>query len=251
MFNKKDTSINQDKIILDEINPGVEISTERPLYNSLLSDSSMTIITDAEPFYPVQRTIEEIIDEVENLKARVIEYESRILNQDSNFRALKKIKFPHLKHEIVLTSGSIVNGTIIQENSDKITVKTQIGQLSIDKANITTIKDIAPNEPDVEFKGDATEEIYSDHRIFDGQIYNSGFRRADFVRVVYNLWDENANLVAKDSAFVGGTDIIFASGIISDTSIEPGYTQNFRVFVNADSSKVSYVTREIHWNAFD
>ena len=79
MFNKKDTSINQDKIILDEINPGVEISTERPLYNSLLSDSSMTIITDAEPFYPVQRTIEEIVDEVENLKARVIEYESRIL----------------------------------------------------------------------------------------------------------------------------------------------------------------------------
>lgn len=251
MFTKKDSTLEQDEVILDEINPGIELSEERTLLDSLLSDSSMTIITEAEPFYPIQKTVEEIIDEVETLKARVIEYESRILNQDGNLRALKKIKFPHLKHEIIMTNGSIVNGTIIQENSDKITVKTQIGQLTLDKANITTIRDIAPNEPDVEFKGDATEEIYADHRIFDGQIYNNGFRRADFVRVIYNLWDESANLVAKDSAFVEGSDVIFSSGIISDTCIEPGHTQNFRVLVHADSSKVSYVTREIHWNVFD
>ena len=238
-------------IRLDEINPGVELLGERTLLDSLLSDSSMTVITDSEPFYPIQRTVEEIVDEVETLKARVIEYESRILNQDSNLRALRKIKFPHLKHEIVMTNGSIVNGTIVQENSDKITVKTQIGQLSIDKANITTIKDIAPNEPDVEFKGDATEEIYSDYRIFDGQIYNSGFRRADFVRVIYKLWSERTELIGADSSFVEGTKVVYKSGVISDTAMEPGYSAEFIVNVKADSSLVRYVTREIKWDTFE
>ena len=141
----------------------------------------------SEPFYPLQETIDDIQLEMSELRAKILDYESRIKNQDNSLETLHKIQFPHLTHEIELTNGTLVNGNIIQENSDRMIVKTQIGQLTIDKANVATIKNISPNFPEVEFQGDAIDEIYPNHRIFSGVVYNDGFRRADFVRVIYNL----------------------------------------------------------------
>ena len=43
-------------------------------------------------------------------------------------------------------------------------VKTQIGQLTIDKSDIATIKNISPNIPELDCNGDATDEIHSDQR---------------------------------------------------------------------------------------
>ena len=130
-------------------------------------------------------------------------------------------------------------------------VKTQIGQLTIDKSDIATIKNISPNIPDLEFKGDAEEEIHSDHRIFTGEIINNGFRRADFVRVIYKLYSEQTELVGIDSTFIDGSKFVYKSGVISDTALEPGGSVDFVVKVNADSSLVRYVTREVKWDIFE
>jgi len=205
----------------------------------------------SQPFYPLQETIDGIQLEMAELRAKVLDYESRIRNQNTNLESLHKIQFPHLTHEIELTNGTLVNGNIIQENSDRMIVKTQIGQLTIDKANIATIKNISPNIPDIQFQGDAIDEIYPDHRIFTGEVYNDGFRRADFVRIIYKLWSERTELIGIDSAFVEGTKIVYNSGVIADTAIEPGYSAKFVVNVNADSSLVRYITREIKWNTFE
>ena len=59
--------------------------------------------------------------------------------------------------------------------------------------------------PELDFKGDATEEIHNDHRIFSGEIINNGFRRADFVRVIYKLYSEQTELIGIDSSFIDGT----------------------------------------------
>ncbi|MAQ43408.1 MAG: hypothetical protein CMG25_02850, partial [Candidatus Marinimicrobia bacterium] len=155
----------------------------------------------SEPFYPLQETIDDIQLEMSELRAKILDYESRIKNQDNSLETLHKIQFPHLTHEIELTNGTLVNGNIIQENSDRMIVKTQIGQLTIDKANVATIKNISPNFPEVEFQGDAIDEIYPNHRIFSGVVYNDGFRRADFVRVIYKLWSERTELIGIDSSF--------------------------------------------------
>ena len=112
-------------------------------------------------------------------------------------------------------------------------------------------QNISPNFPEVEFQGDAIDEIYPNHRIFSGMVYNNGFRRADFVRVIYKLWSERTELIGIDSSFVEGTKVIYKSGVISDTAMEPGYSSEFIVNVAADSSLVRYVTREIKWDTFD
>ena len=37
---------------------------------------------------------------------------------------------PQLKHELIMTNGTIIQGTIIAENADAVIVQTQIGQLT-------------------------------------------------------------------------------------------------------------------------
>ena len=186
-----------------------------------------------------------------DLRAKMLDYESRIRNQNSSLDRLNKIQFPHLTHEIELTNGTLVRGTIIQENSDQMIVKTQIGQLTLDKAKVAKIKNISPNVPEVIFEGDAIDEIYPSNRVFAGTVINDGYRRADFVRVIFKLWSERTELIGVDSSFVEGTKHVFNSGVISDTSIEPGYSADYIVKVDADSALVRYVTREIKWDVFE
>ena len=234
----------------------MELINEDELIN--LSDSTLTFDSTfvdsniVEPFYPQEKKINELIEDIEALKAQVRDYDSRIRNWDSSVDIFRKIQYPHLTHEIELTNGTLVNGNIIQENSDRMIVKTQIGQLTIDKSDIATIKNISPNIPEVDFKGDPTsEEIYSDHRIFTGEIINNGFRRADFVRVVYKLYSEKTELVGIDSTFIDGSKFTYKSGVISDTALESGSSVRYIVKVSADSSLVRYVTREIQWDIFE
>tara|TARA_B100001750_G_scaffold210452_1_gene191025 strand:- start:356 stop:1144 length:789 start_codon:yes stop_codon:yes gene_type:complete len=217
----------------------------------IIFDSTFVDSNIIKPFYPQEEKINDLIEDIAALKAQVRDYDSRIRNWDSSVDIFRKIQYPHLTHEIELTNGTLVNGNIIQENSDRMIVKTQIGQLTIDKSDIATIKNISPNIPEVEFNGDATEEIYSDHRVFTGEIANNGFRRADFVRVIYKLYSEKTELVGIDSTFIDGSKFIYKSGVISDTALEPSSSVGYVVSVEADSSLVRYVTREIKWDVFE
>ena len=241
-FNKKNNLDSEDIINEEEL---MEIS------DSTGVDSTGLLYKSEEPFYPLQETIDDIQEEMADLRARIIDYESRVRGQDNSIDILHKIQYPHLTHEIELTNGTLVNGNIVQENSDRMIVKTQIGQLTIDKSNIVTVKSISPNVPDLKFEGDAIDEIYPNHRVFTGNIYNDGFRRADFVRVIYKLWSEKTELIGIDSTFIDGSKYIYKSGVISDTALEPGHSTKFIVHVSADSSLVRYVTREIKWDIFE
>ena len=102
---------------------------------------------------------------------------------------------------IVIHGGA---GTILKENMDKLIVQTQIGQLTIDKGNVETIQEIAPSNAKVEFSGDAQEKIYDSGKSFSGTVTNNGLQRADFVRIIYNLWGSETDLIASDSSFIEG-----------------------------------------------
>ena len=242
-FNKKEkepeesSSIDDDALIPEEI--------------FAANDSVPSFLETSQPFYPSADKFESLESEMADLRAKMLDYESRIRNQDNSLDRLNRIQFPHLTHEIELTNGTLVTGSIIQENSDQMIVKTQIGQLTIDKAKVVTLKNISPNIPEVKFEGDAIDEIYSNNRVFTGTVINDGFRRADFVRVIYKLWSERTELIGVDSSFVEGAKYVYKSGVISDTSIEPGYAAEYIVNVDADSSLVRYVTREIKWDVFE
>ena len=133
--------------------------------------------------------------------------------------------------EIELNNGTIVQGSILQEDMDRVILKTQIGQIRIEKSDIISIKEIAPNSPNLIFETEPEQKIYDDKRVFSGTILNDGMRRSDFTRVIFYLWDEDTNLIASDSSFVDGSVTQYSSGIITDSAIESGEYGSYQVSV--------------------
>jgi len=89
---------------------------------------------------------------------------------------------------------------------------------------------------------------YPDREEIVGTVINTGEIRADFVRTEAKLWSPTTQLVAKDSAFVNGAMITYKSGVISDTSIDPGQTANFKIVIQkSPTAEVEYRTYAIRW----
>ena len=207
---------------------------------------------DVEPFYTVDPKLEDIESEIAVLKEKVMQYESQISTPNFNTEILKLIKTPIIKHEIQLSNGTTIQGTIIYENSNEMIVETQIGQLKINKNQIIKIDDVLPPIAILEFIGDGVEEIYNDRRAYKGTLKNIGLKRADFIRVIYSMYDENSNLIASDSSFVSGEFKQYNSGVISDASLNQNNFADYYVIVNIPGDKiVKYFLREVRWEYYE
>ncbi len=217
--------------------------------------SKATPIKDSDPFYPLQESITDIQNEVFDLKAKVIEYESRLHSPMINMDLIKLAQIPNLKHEIIMTNGTIIQGTIIFENTEQMIIKTQIGQLTIEKEFVYEIKEIEPLEPLVEFSSEKEieERLENDNSItYVGEVVNNGARRADFIRVIYHFWADDTSPILSDSSYVKGSNTIFLNGVISDASIEPTEIGVFELNISIpDSLQFEYITKEINWDIFD
>ena len=225
--------------------PIVEETTESSNSQYLFDDS-------VEPFYTVDPKLEDIESEIAILKEKVMQYESQISTPNFNTEILKLIKTPMIKNEIELSNGTTIQGTIIYENVDEMIVETQIGQLKINKNEIIKIEDVLPPIAILEFIGDGVEEIYQDRRAYKGTLKNIGLKRADFIRVIYSMYDENSNLIASDSSFVSGEMKQFNSGIISDASLNQNNFADYYVTVNIPSDQtVKYFLREVRWEYYE
>ena len=161
-----------------------------------------------DPFYPMKDKLEDLEFKIDQLKAQVLEYESSLHAPSLNSELLKLIKAPKIEHEIYLNNGTIIQGKIIQENSDNLILQTRIGQLKLDKTLIKSIEELQPLIPNIIFNEKSIEEKLSKkNKSFSGTIYNNGGRRGDFIRVIYKLWEPTDTIPSMiDSIFI--TDIV-------------------------------------------
>ena len=84
--------------------------------------------------------------------------------------------------------------------------------------------------------------------IYNGSLVNKGKYKADFVRIIIEIRDENTELIASDSAFVDGSSIKYTNGVITDCALQPGDVGSFSVVVNVPKgAKYEYETTKIHW----
>ena len=209
-------------------------------------------VVQAEKFYELEKSVEDIQKEVEILQARVMEYEYKPPETNYTKQLKELIDKPPRAHKIFLNNGSIIQGTIEKDKLDYLLVDTDVGKLTISKSEIDKIDDLILPTPDIVFIGHGQEEVFETYRNFTGKIMNQGNRRGDFVRVIYNLWGENTQLIISDSSFVEGSKIIYRSGIVTDTIIESNQSAHFIVQVPlADSINVAYITRDVRWELYD
>ena len=94
-------------------------------------------------------------------------------------------------------------------------------------------------------------DVYPNKEEITGSIKNIGTKRADFVRVIANLWSPETNLIKRDSVFITGKNVKYYSGIKSDATLEPGSSTEFKIVLTLDEkSDVAYRTYEVKWESF-
>ena len=217
-----------------------------------IDEQPTNFLEDSEPFYPLKESIEDIQEDINELRARVVNYESQVRPVHYNTTIRKMIKVPQLKQEILMNNGTLIQGTVISETIDNIIIETNIGQLTIDKSDVDNIREVASVLANVSFVGDSEEKIEPNYRIYNGLVKNEGLGRASFVRVIFKLWGSETDLIASDSSFVDGSEAIYQSGIISDTAIIPGEAAEYEVKIYVpQNERVQYITRDIRWELFE
>ena len=146
----------------------------------------------------------------------------------------------------------MVNGEIIEEDDLGIIVQTSIGQLAIEKDRIIDINEDLPPLAKVELLSEPLVDVYIDREEIRGTVKNIGSKRADFVRVIANLWSPTTQLIYQDSVFISAQSAKFFTGIKSGTSLEPGSTSEFKIVISTSETidEVSYRTFEVRWESF-
>jgi len=203
-------------------------------------------------FYELEESIEDIQRQIVLLQIRVSEYDNKLSETNYAERVKELIDEHHPAQKITLKNESVIEGTIEEDRVEDIIVKTKVGSLTIEKKEIDYIEDLVLPEPQIVFIGHGQEQVFDSYHLFTGKVLNQGGLRGDFVRVIYQLWGEDTQIISSDSAFVAGTQVMYKSGIITDTALEPNQSAHFSVQVPVDVEiPISYVTREVHWLLYD
>ena len=209
-------------------------------------------VVQSNKFFELEQSMEDIQKEVEMLRNKVMDYEYKPPDSDYTKQLKALIDNPPPAHKISLKNGSIIEGTIEKDKVEYLLVNTEVGLLTLNKSEIFNIEDLILPTPELVFIGHGQEEAFESFRLFSGKVMNQGDRRGDFVRVIYSLWGENTQLLGSDSTFIEGSQIIYRSGIVTDSVLEPNQSAQFSVKVAVpDSISVTYVTRDVHWEMFD
>jgi len=120
--------------------------------------------------------------------------------------------------------------------------------LAITKDKVISVQQELPPGPKVELVGEPNVNVFPDREEIIGTVINTGEIRADFVRTEAKLWSPSTKLIVVDSAFVDGNMITYKSGVISDTSLNPGETASFKITIQKPSiPEVGYRTYAIRW----
>ena len=228
----------------------LENKTQQTDILNVFADSVET--SQTEHFFKLEKSVEDVQKEIEVLRTRVMKYEHKYPEPNYTKQLKELINKPPPAHKISLKNGSIIKGTIEKDKLDYLLVDTDVGKLTINKSDIENIDDLILPTPDVVFIGHGQEEVFKKYRLYTGKVINQGSRRGDFVRVIYNLWGGNTQLIHSDSSFIEGTQVIYRSGIVTDTVLEPNQSAQFKVLISIpDSITVTYITRDVHWALFD
>ena len=247
-----DLKIEFQSELLDE-SPIVDDSTEVavplvPLPQQKEENSNQQLKFD-ELFFEYESNLKALEIEVDSLKNVVKGYEKGQSMPNISREILDLIKIPETQSRIELQNGTVVSGEILQESDSTLTLNTRIGKLVLKKEMVVRMDELQKPGPKVVFLGDPFIDYYPDKQIFSGRVQNIGQVRADFVRVIGNLFDQTTQNTGMDSVFVKGSRIVYESNVVADTALEPGQTASYVLTVQIKKDqKTEYHTMDVHWN---
>ncbi len=200
------------------------------------------------PFFEYQNNFKALQQQIDSLKAIVKVYEKINTLPPVDEKLLDMIPIPENQQRIILQNGTVVVGTVTSESAQEISLQTSLGRLVIRKNLVVRVDENYGIHAEVKIIGEPQIDVYPDHEIVTGMVKNIGQKRADFVRVIADLWTSSTNSASRDSAFIRGQRIKFETGVITDTSLEPGATAQFQVIAPIRPGyPVEYRTQTVRW----
>ncbi len=218
--------------------------TELPKVKEKTSET----VDDQQPFYDAPINLQELQRQIDSLKSVVKVYETRNTLPPVDKKLLDMIPIPENQQRIILQNGTVVVGTVTGESAEEISLQTSLGRLVIRKNLVVRVDEHYGQHAKVEIVGEPQIQVYPDREIVLGTIKNTGQARADFVRVIADLWTSTTTSAGRDSAFIEGSKMKYKTGIITDTALEPGKSVDFIVTVPIVPGKeVEYRTQTVIW----
>jgi len=203
-------------------------------------------------FFILQKTIDDLKKEMTELREKVYEIELRTSPNQIKQQVLRTLNLPEYTHTVMLKNGSIVKGKLVKESMDEVIIQTGVGYLKILKKDIDHISDINYKEAKLVFFGPIEEKVFENRIEYEGRIKNTGLRRADFPRVIIEVYDEKAKLIASDTTYVEGNHFIYKTGVETDCTIEPEQVLPFKCVVYIpEGRKPSYYIKRVLWEEFE
>lgn len=269
---KKNTGTGYDRIKIWGSNKEVQITIPSELppkekinkLSDTLKETEELVVVDSLPqqreskpkpklefdnlFFQYESNLKALQSEIDSLKTVVMAYDQQQKMPSISREILDAINLPNFHHRIELQNGTVVLGNIEEESDSSLTLSTQIGRLVLEKQMVVRMDEHKLPAANVTFLGDPFIDYYPDRQQFSGRIKNIGEKRADFVRVVGNLFDQTTSIAGIDSIFIKGTRVVYNSNVITDTALDPGQTATYKLIIPIEKGKkAQYHTMEIHW----
>lgn len=201
-----------------------------------------------QPFFDYKYNLDALQQQIDSLKAVVRVYQKNTEIPPVDKKLLDMIPIPENQQRIILQNGTVVVGTVTGESGEEISLQTSLGRLVIRKNLVVRVDQNYGVHADVKIIGDPKIDVYPEREIVTGLVKNTGQKRADFVRVIAELWTSTTKSAGRDSSFIDGRQQKYESGVISDTALEPGETARFRIVVPIQTGQVvEYRTQQPSW----
>ena len=254
---------------INEQKPSVETK-------NTLKETNNSDFADQELSYQIKK----LNSEINYLKDQLMELDVK--------SSLYADPFDVYSKEIILNNGSSIFCKILSQNDTEIFVETLIGNLTLDRSsvvriveNITVLDEKNRMTEVIEISQDEKEEIISDadlikqrqmltsasviliedikeskdksgNTIFEGELKNIGTQRADLVRVDFILRKNFQGDIETLTTYATGSSHVFKnSGIISNSSIEPGAIANFKLIIPNDIGNFIGYSYQIEWDFYE
>tara|TARA_Y100000768_G_scaffold346480_1_gene294051 strand:+ start:57 stop:911 length:855 start_codon:yes stop_codon:yes gene_type:complete len=243
---------------------------------NILEETNSSDFADQELNYQIKK----LNSEINYLKDQLMELDVK--------SSLYADPFDVYSKEIILNNGSSIFCKILSQNDNEIFVETLIGNLTLDRSsvvriveNITVLDEENRITEVIEISQDEKEEIISDadlikqrqmltsasviliedikeskdksgNTIFEGELKNIGTQRADLVRVDFILRKNFQGDIETLTTYATGSSHVFkSSGIISNSSIEPGAIANFKLIIPNDIGNFIGYSYQIEWDFYE
>lgn len=221
----------------------------------------------------IQSEISHLNSEITNLKAR-----------SDMWRNPQEI----FSKKVILSNGTTFTGNVVYQDEEVVKIETLLGTLVLKRDYITRIVENVPESsgfmevkpetmtretPGVvketrgEFRTTKAGGVYqancvlegviqekkdkSGNTIFRGVIKNVGNRRADFVKVNFIIRKDWSGNTKTFTTFVDGSQYTFSSGITTDTSLPPGASGGFEIYIPRSVGPFIGYSYSIDWEEYD